>query len=114
MTWKLLSICSAPAGIFILFLCHLSIEKALKAKVQEITGKTPPKTHNLIYLLKLSQFDPREVIKDFIGELSDVSIPARCPEDIGEIQHRFNKEVAENYLQRTKEAFQWIRDSITS
>jgi len=39
-------------------MCHLTSEKALKASVQEITGKTPPKTHNPRYLLKLSQLEP--------------------------------------------------------
>ena len=44
--------------IYTIFMCHLAIEKLLKAKVQEITGKTPPKTHNLRYLIKLSNIEP--------------------------------------------------------
>jgi len=31
-------------------MCHLAIEKALKAIVCEETKKAPPKTHDLIYL----------------------------------------------------------------
>jgi HEPN domain-containing protein len=33
------------------FMCHLSIEKALKGLYFEKTGKIPPKVHNLIYFL---------------------------------------------------------------
>ena len=33
------------------FMCHLSIEKALKGLYQEKIDKFPPKTHNLILLM---------------------------------------------------------------
>lgn len=33
--------------IYTVFMCHLALEKLLKARVQEITGETPPKTHDL-------------------------------------------------------------------
>lgn len=36
--------------IYTVFMCHLALEKVLKAKVQEITGKTPLKTHDLEYM----------------------------------------------------------------
>ncbi len=45
-----------------LFFCHLAIENALKAHVTKETGEIPPKTHNLIYLLDLSNL---EFEKDF-------------------------------------------------
>jgi len=37
--------------IYTVFMCHLCIEKILKAKIEEITNKTPPKTHDLEYLI---------------------------------------------------------------
>jgi HEPN domain-containing protein len=40
--------------LFPVFMCHLAVEKTLKAKICEATGRTPPKTHDLIRLLKLS------------------------------------------------------------
>ena len=36
--------------IYVLFMCHLSVEKLLKALFEAALGKVPPKTHNLIYL----------------------------------------------------------------
>ena len=39
--------------IYVIFMCHLSIEKMMKALSSEVTDKIPPKTHNLIYLTKL-------------------------------------------------------------
>ena len=67
--------------IYTIFMCHLAVEKILKAKVGEITVKIPPKTHNLRYLVKLSGLEPSEEIFIFLSELSDVSIPTRYPED---------------------------------
>ena len=99
--------------IYTIFMCHLAIEKGLKAKVEEITDKTPPKTHNLRYLTKLSNLEPDERTFEFISKLSDVSIVTRYPEDFGELQRTYNEEVAGKYLRETREVFQWIRQLLT-
>jgi len=65
----------AEKYIYTIFMCHLAIEKVLKAKVEEITAKTPPKIHNLRYLVKLSGLEPPEEIFNFLSKLSEVSIP---------------------------------------
>jgi len=36
--------------IYALFMCHLSVEKALKGLLHRRLGKAPPKTHDLLYL----------------------------------------------------------------
>jgi len=66
-------------------MCQLAIEKILKAKVQEITDKTPPRTHNLRYLIKLSGIEPNKVTFEFISKLSDVSIQRRDQRNIFEL-----------------------------
>lgn len=33
---------------YAVFMCHLSIEKALKGLYSKVTDEVPPKTHNLI------------------------------------------------------------------
>ncbi len=40
--------------IYVLFMCHLSVEKLLKALYETTLKKVAPKTHNLIYLLNAS------------------------------------------------------------
>jgi HEPN domain-containing protein len=103
---------SVERYIYTIFMCHLAMEKILKAKVEEITGKTPPKTHNLRYLVKLGGLEPPEEIFNFISKLSDVSIPTRYPEDFFELKKSYNKKAAKTYLLQTKEAFEWIRKSL--
>jgi HEPN domain-containing protein len=100
--------------IYTIFMCHLAVEKILKAKVGEVTGKIPPKTHNLRYLVKLSGLEPPEEIFIFLSELSDVSIPTRYPEDFSNLRNSYDKEAAKNYLQKTEKAFKWIKESLKS
>ena len=95
-------------------MCHLAIEKILKAKVREVADKTPPRTHNLRYLIKLSNLEPSEEILVFLSELSDVSIPTRYPEDFSNLRDSYDENAAQNYLQKTKEAFNWIKESLKS
>ena len=36
--------------IYVVFMCHLALEKMLKAVAVETTNSPAPKTHNLLYL----------------------------------------------------------------
>jgi len=103
---------TAGRYIYTIFMCHLVLEKALKAKVEEITGRTPPKTHNLRFLLKISGLEPSEDMVTFISKLSDVSIPTRYPGDFEELVNMYDKTTAETYLKTTREVFQWIKKFI--
>ena len=38
--------------IYAVFMCHLSIEKALKGLYEKRLAKVPPKVHNLIFLIE--------------------------------------------------------------
>lgn len=98
--------------IYTIFFCHLALEKILKAKAQEVTGKLPPKTHNLRYLLNLSTLEVPEDILEFLSKLSDVSIPTRYPEDFTKLLDAYDKRKVSEYKDKTKEAFEWIRKSL--
>jgi len=95
--------------VYTIFMCHLALEKILKAKVQEITGRIPPKTHNLRYLVNLSKLEVPEDIFEFLSKLSDVSIPTRYPKDFSKLIESYNKEVATEYLRTSREVFEWIK-----
>jgi len=63
--------------IYVIFMCHLSLEKLLKAIVAEITKNIPPKSHNLIYLIKLSDIELPKKFIDFIAKINNASIVTR-------------------------------------
>ena len=98
--------------IYTIFMCHLALEKVLKAKVEDVTGKTPPKTHDLEYLVGLAKLSLDEDMERFIAELSNLSVVTRYPTDFQRMLKDFSRERAEPVLKKTKEVFQWIKKSI--
>ncbi|MDP2168066.1 MAG: HEPN domain-containing protein [Thermodesulfovibrionales bacterium] len=95
--------------LYVIFVCHLSIEKLLKAIISEDTGKLPPKAHDLIYLASLAKLQPPESNLDFIGKINSASVVTRYPEDLSMAVSAYPKEIAEDYLARTKEALSWLK-----
>lgn len=51
---------------YAVFMCHLSIEKALKGFYRKTLNQEPPRVHNLIYLPKQIGLKPPEPIGRFI------------------------------------------------
>jgi len=99
--------------IYTVFMCHLALEKILKAKVEEVTGKTPPKTHDLEYLVGLANLSLEEDMERFVAELSNLSVVTRYPEDFQKMLRDFSGERVKRVLTKTKEVFRWIKKSIS-
>ena len=98
--------------IYTVFMCHLALEKILKAKIQEKTDKAPPKIHDLTHLLKISELTISEKDEIFISEIANLSVNIRYPEDFTSLFNNFHKSRVEKVLTRTLEVFQWILKSI--
>ena len=95
--------------IYVIFMCHLSLEKMLKAITTEITQKISPKSHNLIYLLKLGNIQLPSELFNFIAKINNASIVTRYPEDFSKILDAYPKIVAEEYLSKTKEIHKCLK-----
>jgi len=95
--------------IYVIFMCHLSLEKILKAIVTETTQKIPPKSHNLIYLLKLGNIQLPPESFDFIAKINNASIVTRYPEDFSKILEAYPKNVTEEYFCKTKEILECLK-----
>jgi HEPN domain-containing protein len=95
--------------IYVIFMCHLAIEKLLKAIVQEITGKLPHKTHDLVYLLQVTKINLPEHLLEFIGKINNASIVTRYPEDLSKIVSAYPEQVAKDYLNSTYEVITWLK-----
>lgn len=63
-----------------LFMCHLSIEKVLKAIIIKITEKQAPHSHNLVDLAKQTKIDFPDSHKDLLADLTEFNLEARYPE----------------------------------
>ncbi len=95
--------------IYVLFMCHLSVEKLLKALYEAVLGKIPPKTHNLIYLSNAINTKVPESHLKMLESLNDLSIVTRYPEDIDGLLRAFKKNRVEEYLKGTKALLKWLK-----
>ncbi|OQX80910.1 MAG: hypothetical protein B6D56_03700 [Candidatus Omnitrophica bacterium 4484_70.1] len=98
--------------IYVVFMCHLSIEKMLKAIVAEVTKQIPPKTHNLIYLMKLGKVQLTQELFDFVTKINNASIVTRYPEDFSKLLDAYPKEIAQDYLNKSKEVVQCLKEDL--
>lgn len=95
--------------IYVIFMCHLAVEKLLKAIVAESSTVLPPRTHNLYRLLELGRITLPEVHEDIVAKLNAMSIVTRYPEDIATLSAEVTRKVAQAYLTKTKELIQWLQ-----
>ncbi|MDD4768082.1 MAG: HEPN domain-containing protein [Desulfotomaculaceae bacterium] len=106
------SLYHARRYIYTVFMCHLSIEKALKAFVVKITEKAPPKTHNLIVLLKLGNALLTTEQINFISRLSLAGIITRYPEDLKQAIGEYPRHIVIDYLKRTEDVIKCLKQQI--
>lgn len=93
--------------------CHQAIEKILKTVIVK-NGDEVRKVHNLIFLLSESKLEISEEFKRHIEELNPHYQPSRYPDIFykGPIL-KYDKEIAQHHLSRTKEIFLWIEKKLT-
>jgi len=98
--------------IYAVFMCHLSVEKALKGLYYEKLRKIPPKSHNLVYLLNEIGIKPPENPGKFIVKLGEASIPTRYPENLAKLQQTYSETVVKNILLNGQEVILWIKEQL--
>lgn len=100
--------------VYTAFMCQLAVEKILKGLIVEHTGDTPPKTHNLIHLVKIAKVELSESQLEFIAVLNMAGVGTRYPDMLSDTIKRYPKEVAWDYIARSKEVIQCLMRKITS
>ena len=104
--------CKGGRYFYAVFMCHRAIEKALKGLYQQNLQETPPKTHNLIYLLNKIGLRPDEDRGRIITRLNEANIATRYPDDIDKLQSNYTKEITAQILTQAKEALEWIKQQL--
>jgi len=100
----------AKRYLYVGFMCHQVIEKALKAYYWYILKKEPPYTHNLIilaYQSGISEKLKQEQI-DHINLLMPLNIQARYPNDKMELSKTLNKKRCKIIFDNTVDLYKWI------
>lgn len=102
--------------LYVGFMCHQSIQKALKAAIARICAENeiPPKVHDLLKLaIKAKLYsEMSEDQKDFIDSLNPLNIEARYPDYKIDIESSFSKEVCDRLINRTEELLCWIKERL--
>lgn len=95
-----------------LFFCHLFLEKTLKALVVRVTDQSPPWTHDLLKLTKLSKISLSSSLKKEIREINSFNIRARYNDVKFKFYQKATKTYTEKYYQRCQEIYQWFKKQI--
>lgn len=96
-------------------MCHLAIEKMLKAILaQKYPEDVPPKIHNLIHLAQKTEMTLPDNLKDFFQRIDNVSVATRYPEDLRTLSKEFDKETAKRILNETKRMIKWLKQQLKS
>jgi HEPN domain-containing protein len=97
---------------YTIFMCHLSIEKALKAVYYHTYKEDPPKIHDLKNLIKISKLDVPANLIDFILTLTAASVPARYPEDLKRTLKDYDKKKTKQIIEKTNGVLKWIKNEL--
>jgi HEPN domain-containing protein len=100
--------------LYVAFMCHQVIEKALKAYYSKQEKDTPPFTHDLRLLAQKSGlwtlFTEEQQL--FIRKLGPLNIRTRYPDYKRELTKELTQPVCEAILEQTKSLQQWIKEKI--
>ncbi|MBI5235522.1 MAG: HEPN domain-containing protein [Deltaproteobacteria bacterium] len=95
--------------IHAVFICHLSLEKALKGIYMLRLDEMPPRTHNLTYLSEKAGLVMPDDVYDFIFTLTGISIPARYPDELSIMRKGYSKAKTKALLKQGKEVLKWLK-----
>jgi HEPN domain-containing protein len=99
---------AAGRYLYVVFMCHLALEKLLKAHVTEVTQTVPPRSHDLIFLIRKAGLELPQTLLEFVGKINNASIPTRYPDDLQRALREYDQKVARDYLQQTEETIAWL------
>lgn len=95
--------------IYAVFMCHLSIEKALKGLYVKKLVKNPPKIHNLNFLCEAIDIKLSDEHSVFIDNLNILSVPTRYPDDIRKHIKEYSRNKTRAILIKTKEMLECLK-----
>lgn len=99
--------------LYVGFMCHQSVEKALKAVIAN-NDDMPPKSHNLSKLADIGKIYDKltDEQKDFLDTLDPLNISARYPEQKEKLLSTLNENVCKELITRTEVFITWIKQQL--
>ncbi len=94
---------------YVLFMCHLAIEKLLKGIYAKENVEHSAYTHNLVELAKKTKIDFSDDQKELLAKLSSFNIEARYPEWKSNFHKTATRQFTEKYYTQTKNLYSWLK-----
>lgn len=101
------SMLEAKRYVYVLFCCQQAVEKRLKGRIAQNTGKLPPRSHNLAALADAASVALDEPHRDFLRELSAYYVQSRYPDEMN-LAGNVARDLAKEVLHRTEEFVKWL------
>ena len=100
--------------LYVGFMCHQSVEKALKAYHWKEHQTEPPFVHNLSRLSEnagiLKSLDRKQL--ELVNVLNPLNIEARYPRDREKLLEKLDYEYCRSIIDQTKELIKWIEKKL--
>jgi len=97
---------------YALYFGHLTIEKILKAIFTDKKDKTPPFSHNLVYLSEKAGLKVNDEILELFEELSDFNLEARYPDDKFSFYKKSTMGFTKNKLEQIERLKKWLLQNL--
>ena len=100
--------------LYVGFMCHQCIEKAIKAVIAASSEEMPPKVHNLLRLAEQCGLLDRmsDTQKNVLFTLNPLNIESRYPSFKDNLLAQLNQDRCSRIISDTKELFTWIRQQL--
>ena len=101
--------------LYVTFMCHLTLEKALKGLIAEQQEEHPPRIHRLLRLAELAGVldEMAEEQRNFLLRLDPLNIEARYPEDRAAVGRLLDASFCQRILSETEATFAWMRQRLS-
>lgn len=101
--------------LYVGFMCHQVVEKALKAYYVHVLGGVPPYTHNLELLARKSELAGRldDEQAAFLRRVEPLNVETRYPADRELLAKALTQERCREFLVETEGMFAWIKQQLS-
>ena len=98
--------------LYVSYMCQQTVEKMLKAIFVKKKKSFPPKTHNLILLMKELGFEVSEDEYDFFEEVNTFNISTRYPDEQLKFYKLCTAEFTLKKFAQIKSKYQWLKKEL--
>ena len=101
-------LCDDKKYLWSLFIAQLTLEKVLKARVIEKTGKEAPKIHDLVRLAQIADWQLTKEQEKELEIITGFNIEARYTDYKEGLKKIANQEYTKEYIAKSEEYLQWF------